>query len=86
MQKPKRGMHQHRRLQARGLTGIVCFLVLSGATGTSLSTQRPQVGFNPLTPTLAATASQGGFPQAGIGGVPSEVEQLTVALDGWGET
>jgi ABC-type transport system substrate-binding protein len=38
----------------------------------------------PIAPALAAIASQGGFPQAGVDGVPAEVEQLTVAFDGCG--
>ena len=65
--------------------GIVLFLILLGAMGASVCTQPPQVGFSPLSPASAATASQGGaFPQAGVDGVPATVEQLTVAFDGWG--
>jgi hypothetical protein len=62
--------------------GIVLFLILLGAMGASVCTQRPQLGFTPTSPALAATASQGVFPQAGVDGVPTTVEQLTVAFDG----
>jgi peptide/nickel transport system substrate-binding protein len=64
--------------------GIVLFLILLGAMGASVCMQRPQLGFTPTSPALAATASQGVFPQAGVDGVPTTVEQLTVAFDGWG--
>jgi hypothetical protein len=77
-------MLHHRKLQARGLMGIVLFLILLGAMIASVCTQRPQLGFTPASPALAAIASQGAFPQAGVEGVPAAVEQLTVAFDGWG--
>ena len=63
---------------------FVIFSILLGAMGASVFTQRSQAGFSPVSPALAAIASHGSFPQAGVDGVPATVEQLTVAFDGWG--
>ena len=59
MQKQQRSMLRHCRLQARALIGIVLFMILLGAMGASLFTQRPQAAFIPLAPALAVIASQG---------------------------
>ncbi len=65
---------------------LLLFVILLGAMCASVYTQRPHVGFLPVSPAVAAIANQGTLPQAGVDGVPATVEQLTVAFDGWGET
>jgi hypothetical protein len=76
-QAQERRMHHRQRLQARGLLGIILFLTLLGAMGASLRPPRSQQAFH-LSPALAATASSGAFPQAGVDGVPASGEQLTI--------
>ena len=84
MQKHERNTLHCARLQARGLMSLVLFLILLGAMGVSVFTQRSQAGFSRVSPALAAMANHGALPHAGVDGVPATVEPLTVALDGWG--
>jgi hypothetical protein len=83
MQKHERNTLHCARLQARGLMSLVLFLILLGAMGVTVFTQRSQAGFSRVSPTLAAMASHGSLPHAGVDGVPATVEPLIVALDGW---
>ncbi|MGH8065555.1 MAG: ABC transporter substrate-binding protein [Candidatus Entotheonellia bacterium] len=62
-------------LSPKGVMRLAALLICAIALSTTVA---------PTPAAAAAAATSAAFPQAGVGGVPASVAQLTIGMDGWG--